>query len=223
MFVVCGEALMDVFAAGDTPTGMALDARIVLYGRDVTDQDLPRSAITPYPSQYVSRWKTTQGMEIIFRPIRPEDEPMMVNFHETLSDESIYLRFFHMEKLSARVAHERLMRKCFIDYDQEMALVADRLDAATGQHEILAVGRLSKARSAQEAEVSVLVSDRYQRHGLGTEMVRRLIQVGRDENLKEIVANILPENLGMRALADRFDFKIRETDDPEMVVAALTL
>ena len=148
---------------------------------------------------------------------------MMVNFHETLSDESVYLRFFHMGKLSARVAHERLMRKCFIDYDQEMALVADRLDAATGQHEILAVGRLSKERSAREAEVSVLVSDRYQRHGLGTEMVRRLIQVGRDENLKEIVANILPENLGMRALADRFDFKIRETDDPEMVVAALTL
>jgi len=176
-----------------------------------------------YPSQYVSCWTMKDGTEINIRSIRPEDEPMMVNFHETLSDESIYLRFFHMEKLSARVAHERLMRKCFIDYDQEMALVADRLDAATGQHEILAVGRLSKARSAQEAEVSVLVSDRYQRHGLGTEMVRRLIQVGRDENLKEIVANILPENLGMRALADRFDFKIRETDDPEMVVAALTL
>ena len=207
-----------------SPDGViALDARIVLYGQDVAEESLPCAAITPYPSQYVSRWKTIQGMEIVFRPIRPEDEPLMVKFHETLSDQSVYLRFFHMENLSARVAHERLLRKCFIDYDQQMALVADRLDAATGQHEILAVGRLSKARSAQEAEVSVLVSDRYQRHGLGTEMVRRLIQVGRDENLKEIVANILPENLGMRALADRFDFKIRETDDPEMVVAALTL
>ncbi|MGA8557287.1 MAG: bifunctional acetate--CoA ligase family protein/GNAT family N-acetyltransferase [Candidatus Acidiferrales bacterium] len=207
-----------------SPDGViALDARIVLYGQDVAEESLPCAAITPYPSQYVSRWKTTQGMEIVFRPIRPEDEPLMVKFHATLSDQSVYLRFFHMENLSARVAHERLLRKCFIDYDQQMALVADRLDAATGQHEILAVGRLSKARSVQEAEVSVLVSDRYQRHGLGTELVRRLIQVGRDENLKEIVANILPENLGMRALADRFDFKIRETDDPEMVVAVLTL
>ena len=126
-----------------SPEGLvALDARIVLYGRDVADQDLPRSAITPYPSQYVSRWKTAKGIEIVFRPIRPEDEPMMVKFHETLSDQSVYLRFFHMEKLSARVAHERLTRKCFIDYDQEMALVADRLDVATGQHEILAVGGL---------------------------------------------------------------------------------
>ena len=58
------------------------------------------------------------------------------------------------------------------------------------------------------------MSDRYQRHGLGTELVRRLIQVGRDENLKEIVANILPENLGMRALADRFDFKSEKPTTP---------
>jgi acetyltransferase len=207
-----------------SPDGIvALDARIVLYGRDVADEDLPHSAIRPYPSQYVSHWKTSKGVDIIFRPIRPEDEPMMVKFHGTLSDESVYLRFFHMEKLSARVAHERLMRKCFIDYDQEMALVADRCDPATGQHEILAVGRLSKARSAPEAEVSVLVSDQYQRHGLGTDLVRRLIQVARDEKLQEIVANILPENLGMRALADRFNFTIRKSNDPEMVVAVLTL
>ena len=202
---------------------LALDARIVCYGREVADEDLPRSAIRPYPSQYVSRWKTTKGMEILFRPIRPEDEPMMVKFHESLSNESVYLRYFHMEKLSARVAHERLIRKCFIDYDQEMALVADRLAPDTGQHEILAVGRLSKSRTAQEAEVAVLVSDHYQRHGLGTELVRHLIQVARDEKLQAIVANILLENLGMRALADRFGFKIRESDDPGMVVAVLSL
>ncbi|MGC1969404.1 MAG: bifunctional acetate--CoA ligase family protein/GNAT family N-acetyltransferase [Candidatus Acidiferrales bacterium] len=202
---------------------LALDARIVCYGREVADEDLPRSAIMPYPSQYVSRWKTTKGMEILFRPIRPEDEPMMVKFHESLSNESVYLRYFHMEKLSARVAHERLIRKCFIDYDQEMALVADRLAPDTGQHEILAVGRLSKSRTAQEAEVAVLVSDHYQRHGLGTELVRHLIQVARDEKLQAIVANILLENLGMRALADRFGFKIRESDDPGMVVAVLSL
>lgn len=190
-------------------------------GSEVADESIPHSATRPYPSQYVSRWKTRKGEEILFRPIRPEDEPMMVKFHETLSDESIYLRYFHMEKLSTRVAHERLIRKCFIDYDHEMALVADQIAPDTGQHEIVAVGRLSESRTAKEGELAVLVSDQYQRHGLGTELVRRLIQVARDEKLQEIVANILPENLAMRALANHFSFKIREGNDLGMVVAAL--
>jgi len=207
-----------------SPEGiLALDARIVLYGRDVSDEDLPRSVIRPYPSQYVSRWKTTKGLEILFRPIRPEDEPMMVKFHETLSNESVYLRFFHMEKLSSRVAHERLIRKCFIDYDQEMALVADRTAPDTGQHEILAVGRLSKSRTEKGAEVAVLVSDQYQRQGVGSELLRRLIEVARDEKVQKIVAHILIQNLAMLALANHFGFKITESDDLRMVAAVLSL
>ena len=154
--------------------------------------------------------KQTKEWKLLFRPIRPEDEPRMVKFHETLSDESIYLRYFHMENLSARVAHERLIRKCFIDYDREMALVAERVEPDAGEHEIVAVGRLTKTRMAREAELAVLVSDRYQRHGLGTELRAPLIQVARGEEVQGIVANILPENLGMRALADCFGFRIRE-------------
>ena len=65
---------------------------------------------------------------MVIRPIRPEDEPLMVKFHGTLSEQSVYLRYFHMEKLDSRVAHERLLQKCFIDYEREMALVADRQD-----------------------------------------------------------------------------------------------
>jgi acetyltransferase len=187
------------------------------------DDDLPRSAVRPYPSQYVSRWIAKDGREILFRPIRPEDEPLMVKFHETLSDESVHLRYFHMEKLDTRVAHERLIRKCFIDYAQEMALVAERTAAETGQREILAVGRLSKSQNAQKAEVAVLVSDHYQRQGLGTELLDRLIEVARQEKLQEVVAHILLENLAMRNLADRFGFKFRESNDAEMVVAVLSL
>jgi len=215
---------MDINPLLVSPEGvLALDARIVLYGKEVADDDLPRSAIRPYPSRYVSRWKTKNQGAIVFRPIRPEDEPMMVKFHERLSDESVYLRYFHMEKLSTRVAHERLIRKCFADYDREMALVADRIAPETGQHEILAVGRLNKSRAAKEGEVAVLVSDKHHRRGLGSELLRRLIQIARDEKLQEIVAMILPENLGMRALAKKFGFEIRESDDPAVVVAVLTL
>ncbi len=202
---------------------LALDARIVLHGRDVVDEDLPHSAIRRYPAQYVSRWQTKKGIEVLFRPIRPEDEPMMRKFHETLSDQSVYLRYFHMEKLDTRVAHERLIRKCFIDYDQEMALVAEHIVPETRQHEILAVGRLCKSRTGKDAEVAVLVSDEYQGQGLGSELLRRLIEVARGEKLKEMVANILLENLRMRALAKNFGFQIRKSEDPELVVAVLTL
>ena len=202
---------------------LALDARIVLYGSQVADKDLPRSAIRPYPARYMSRWKMKNGEEVLIRPIRPEDEPLMVKFHESLSEKSVYLRYFHMENLGARVAHGRLIRKCFIDYDREMALVVDRAAPDTGRHQILGVGRLSKSHDAKEGEVAVLVSDRYQNLGLGTELVRRLIQVGRDEELQEIVANILPENVAMQALANRFGFKVRQTADPGTVVAVLNL
>ncbi|MGC2256145.1 MAG: bifunctional acetate--CoA ligase family protein/GNAT family N-acetyltransferase [Candidatus Acidiferrales bacterium] len=200
---------------------LALDARIVLHPSEMADKELPRSAIWPYPRQYVSNWKMKNGKEAVIRPIRPEDEPLMVKFHKTLSDQSVYLRYFHMESLSARAAHERLIRKCFIDYDREMALVAD-CATESGDHEIIAVGRLSKSRSRKDGEVAVLVSDRYQHLGLGTELLRRLIDVARDERLREIVANMLPENVAMRALANHFGFTIRKTNYPDMVVAALS-
>src|ERR1700674_4374856 len=104
---------------------LALDARVILADPKIKDKTLPRSAIRPYPLQYVSRWQMKDGAAVVIRPIRPEDEPQMVGFHGSLSEESVYLRYFHMAKLSTRVAHERLIRKCFIDYDREMALVAE--------------------------------------------------------------------------------------------------
>jgi acetyltransferase len=202
---------------------LALDARIAIYRREATGDRIPHWGIHKYPAQYVSRWNMKNGEEILFRPIRPDDEPLMVNFHKTLSERSVYLRYFHMENLSARVAHERLIRKCFIEYSQEMALVAERTGPENGQAEIMAVGRLSKMPGGRKAEVAVLVSDRYQRHGLGSELVRRLIQVARDQRVQEIVANVLPENLAMRALANRFGFKMRASDDPTMGTAVLDL
>lgn len=73
---------------------VALDARIVLHGPDVTAETLPKLAIRPYPIQYIRRWKMRGGKEVVIRPIRPEDEPLMVQFHHTLSQESVYSRYF---------------------------------------------------------------------------------------------------------------------------------
>ncbi len=202
---------------------LALDARVIVHGAEVEIEKLPKPAIRPYPSQYVARWKMKDGATVQLRPIRPEDEPLMVKFHKALSARTIYLRYFHMENLSARVAHERLLQKCFIDYDREMALVADLQDSKTGEHEILAVGRLSKTPHGSEGEVAILVADRWQNQGLGTELVRHLVDIGRDEKLMRVLANIMPENRAMRSLAERLGFEFRSTDDPSMLTAVLKL
>ncbi len=191
--------------------------------RTQPEEMLPRPAIRPYPLRYVSPWTASNGMKVMLRPIRPEDEPAMARFHETLSDRSVYLRFFHLTKLSSRVAHERLFSKCFIDYDREMALVADRENADGGEHEITAVARLTRMPGSTEGEVAVLVADRFQHCGLGSELLRRLIQVARDEKLARIHAVILHENMGMRALATRYGFQIVKDADLSSIHAVLTL
>ena len=192
---------------------IALDARIVLHPAELEEQQLPKLAIRPYPTQYAAPWTMKDGTTVTIRPIRPEDEPLAVQFHQTLSEQSVYFRYFHLMKLSQRIAHERLMRLCFIDYDREMALVADYKNPETGNHEILAVGRLSQLHGVSEAEFALLVSDPYQRQGLGTELLRRLLEVGRNEQIQSITADILPENAAMQRVCEKVGFQLHRTFD----------
>ena len=188
---------------------VALDARVVLLPPGTRDDQLPRLAIRPYPTRYVLPLKLKDGTTAILRPIRPEDEPLMVKFHQTLSERSVYLRYFAPLKLDQRIAHERLSRLCFIDYDREMALIVERPDPATHATEILGVGRLSKLHGANEAEFAVTVSDQWQGHGLGTQLLRQLVEVGRDEKLERITASILADNHEMQSVARKAGFTLR--------------
>ena len=87
----------------------------------------------------------------LFAPSGLKTSPCLSKFHETLSEESVYLRYFHMARLSTRRAHERLLRKCFIDYDREMALVAELTDTNRQNASILAVARLSRLPSSRRS------------------------------------------------------------------------
>lgn len=197
---------------------VALDARVVLHPPAMDEASRPRLAIRPYPRRYVGAWRTRDGVTLTIRPIRPEDEPLMAKFHGTLSEQSVYFRYLHPLRLSQRVAHERLARICFIDYDREMVLVAERAQ------EILGVGRLSRIHWRDEAEFALLVSDRFQRHGLGRELLKRLIDIGRRENLRRVVGYIAPENQPMLTLARSLGFRTRRPpDDPTVVEAVLDL
>ncbi|MFZ0739763.1 MAG: GNAT family N-acetyltransferase, partial [Candidatus Acidiferrales bacterium] len=131
-----------------------------------------------------------------------------------------YLRYFHAARLTQRVAHDRLTRICFLDYDREIALLAERTDPATGAEEIIAVGRMSKTHGRNSAELAVLVRDQYQHRGLGIEILRRLIAVARDENVESVHAYLLQENFEMQALVRKVGFRVTPTDDPGVLFAS---
>lgn len=202
---------------------LALDGRVVLHDADIADEDLPRSAIRPYPEQYVSKWKMSNGEEVLIRPIRPEDEPKLIEFHKELSDRSVYLRYFQPLKLSQRTTHERLTRICFIDYNREMALVVERPNKQ-GEPEVIAVGRMSKLHGVLEAELAALVRDGFQRKGLGTELYRQLLQIARDEQLEKVHSDVLRENLEMIAICRRLGFNLNDGErEDNLILAELAL
>ena len=210
-----------LFASGEGL--IALDARAALYPPEVPEDRLPTLVIRPYPHQYVASWVAKDGRRFIFRPIRPEDEPLMVKFHQALSESTVYMRYFHMLSLGYRVSHERLTRICFIDYDREMALVAVSHDTQAGDESIVGVGRLTKIVGTNEAEVAVVVADAFQRLGLGTELLRRLLEIGRDEQLDRIVADMLPENDAMQYLCRKLGFSMHHLPGDTAMQAVVDL
>jgi acetyltransferase len=187
---------------------LALDARVVLYGPEVTESQLPKLAIRPYPVQYAKPWTMKNGREVMIRPIRAEDEPLLVKFHESLSERTVYLRYFYPMKLSQRVEHERLARICYVDYDREMTLIAELLAPQPGEPQIIAAGRLIKIFGTADAEFAIIAADSFQRFGLGTELLKRLVEIAPKEDIKRIVGSILHDNAGMLRVTQRLGFKL---------------
>jgi len=192
---------------------LALDARIVVFGNDVKENELPRLAIRPYPSQYVSEWTAKDGTQLIIRPIRAEDEPYMVVFHHTLSDRSVYLRFLHPLRISDRATHDRLSRISHGDYNNEISLVVENPSVGEDGLRIVAASRLSRMHGSNAARFSLLVSDLCQGKGIGLELMRRLVDVARQEKYDQIECIITSDNHAMRKLVTGFGFVISEAGE----------
>jgi acetyltransferase len=201
---------------------LALDARVVVYGPEIMEDKLPKLAIRPYPTQYVFTWAARDGRPLTIRPIRPDDEPLLVKFHETLSDRSVYLRYLHPMLLSQRVAHERLSRICHCDYDREITLVAEQEDKA-GERRFLGASRMSKLHGMAEARFSVLISDQAQGLGVGSELVHRIVQVAKGEKLSRLIAEMTPDNKPMQRICEKLGFHLQLTSNGRMVRAELAL
>jgi len=193
-----------------SPRGViVLDARMILAEPDQPAASLSKLVIRPYPTQYVREWKLADGTLVVIRPIRPEDEPLAIDFHKSLSEETMHLRYFGFLEGEALIAHERLVQICFSDYDREINLVAERIQPGRNQRQIVAIARLIKSYGANEAELAIVISDDWQGKGLGTKLVRDLLEIGCTEGLERIVAYVLPENYVMQRICRKQGFEVR--------------
>jgi acetyltransferase len=177
----------------------------------------------PYPQQLVSPFRLKDNTEVIIRPIQPDDEALLVRFHDHLSERSVYFRYFHMIGLSQRTDHERLRDICRIDYKYEMVLVATLTDPRTGLPAILGVGRLNRLPGEQEAEFAVVVGDCWQGQGLGIQLVRRLIAYARSEKLARVVGEIHPDNRLMQQICLKLGFKRHYSIEDRLLFVSLAL
>jgi acetyltransferase len=191
---------------------VALDARVVLHPVDLAPAQLPRPAIRPYPMEYVGDWTARDGATYRMRPIRPEDEPLLVNFHRMLSERSVFMRYARPLEYQERIAHERLSRICFVDYDRELALVAET--RTPGAPAIVGVARLIKDSGTASADFNILVVDDFQKKGIGTELLRRIVQIAHDEKYTHVTSSdVLPENAEILRIADRLGFRASKLAD----------
>jgi acetyltransferase len=202
---------------------LALDARVVLYGSEAKESELPHLAIRPYPTQYVSKTKLEGNLPITIRPIRADDEQRLVTFHESLSERSVELRYYQPFALSQRVAHERLHRITQADYDRVIPLIA-----VTDEERLIGIVRLMRGRTLgildTTATFTLLVADEFQNRGLGTTLLRRAVEVAKAEGITQIEAEILAENIPMQQVCERLGFTVSAAHgNPATVTARLVL
>jgi acetyltransferase len=182
-----------------------LDARIVVDKEKIFKKFEPHEhmVISPYPKKYEILWLLKNGQEVLLRPIKPEDEPMWLEMFQSLSEESIRYRFFQMLK---DTPHEVRVRYCNIDYDREIALVAEMVE--NGKRKILGVSRLIIESDEKSGEMAFLVSDNWQGLGLGTKMVDYVLDIAKEKGINKVNAIILQDNYCALSLTKKMGFKI---------------
>ena len=195
---------------------IALDARIVLDHETILHPVRPYShlAIRPYPEEFRKQAKLKDGSPVHLRPIKPEDEPMWHALLASCSQESIWLRFRYSFK---DTTHEMATRFCFIDYDREIAIVAEIEEDE--QRKLIGVGRLVADADHQEAEYAVLVGDPWQGAGLGGMLTDYCLEICTRWGIRNVIAEVAPENSRMLATFDHRGFELDRGVSSDVVIA----
>ena len=195
--------------AVDERGGIVLDAKIILDEKVAgkTVKPFSHMVICPYPREYERTVLIRGGRSVLLRPIRPEDEPMHEEMFSTFSTETRRFRFFGPVKET----HEMLARYTQIDYDREIAIIAELTEG--GRKRMAGVVRLIADPYNETAEYAIVVGDPWQGQGLGTIMTRHILEIARNRGIKKVIAYVLEDNAGMLRLFKKFRFTSRREDD----------
>jgi acetyltransferase len=194
-----------------------LDARMIIDPRALDrTEPYPHLVITPYPSKYVIPWRLEDGTEVTLKPIKPEDEPKELEFIRGLSRETSRFRFFQIIK---DLPHEALVRFCNIDYDREMAIIAETHE---GDRTVeIGVSRLILEPNKKRGEFAVVVADKYQGKGIGIKLVDMLIEFAKEKGIEVVYGTVMAENIRMIRLCEKLGFTTRREQDD--IIAELKL
>ncbi len=203
----------------DEKEALALDARIVIDKERVFAELEPHEhlVISPYPIKYETLWKLRDGQIVLLRPIKPEDEPLWLEMFKNFSEQTIHHRFFNVIE---ETPHEVRVRYCNIDYDREIAIVAEL--PGDGQRKILGVVRLVIEPDGKTGEIAIVVADSWQGLGLGSKMLDHMIEICKDKKLETIYGLLLSDNYLAINLMKKMGF-ITENLGDGTVKAALNL
>lgn len=183
----------------------ALDARVVV-DKSLSTNDkhsYNHLAIKPYPEEYVKKIKLSDGKDITFRPIKPEDEPLWTELLASCSKESIYSRFRYFFQWDS---HEVAARYCYIDYDREIAIVAELIE--NDVRKLVGVGRLIADPDHETVEYAILILDTFQNKDLGGLLTDYCFEIAKKWGLKKIVAQTTADNKRMIAVFEKRGFEI---------------
>jgi acetyltransferase len=157
-------------------------------------------------------WRPLQGPAVTIRSIAAEDLDLMRSFVQRLSAQTGFQRLMSPRKPT----EEELQRWTFVDGVREVALVASVREGA-GER-LAGVVRYVREDAVPEAEFAIVLADDWQRRGLGTELLRRLIACARQQGVVRIAGMTLSTNTAMRSLAKRLGFRARKSPDSASLV-----
>ncbi|HML02184.1 MAG TPA: bifunctional acetate--CoA ligase family protein/GNAT family N-acetyltransferase [Candidatus Bathyarchaeia archaeon] len=197
---------------------VAVDARIAIDPERILHAVQPHEqlVIAPYPEKYVTQWSLRDGTPVTLRPIKPEDETLFYELFKSLSEETMRFRFFQIIK---DMSHETMTRYCNIDYDREIAIVAE---VQKDKNRIIGVVRLISEPDRESGEYAIVVGDQWQGIGVGSKLLDYIIEIGKDMGLKTIVGYVILSNSAMLHMCTRRGF-VMEPFDEETMKATLTL
>ncbi len=164
-----------------------------------------------YPESLETHRTTRDGLEVLLRPVKISDEPLLKDFFYSLSDDSLYRRFISTRK---DMPHERLQEFVVLDYAREMAILA--VLRQRDKEEVIALGQYAIDEPSHAAEVAVVVKDEYQHREVGTELLSYLTYLAKKQGLLGFTAEVLADNKPMLRLFEKTGFDI-ETKSSEGV------